>query len=170
MIRRAQGSDSRDIARIHIDMWRLAYAELLDTDFLRQLSYRRSQRQWESMMQRHSGVLLVAESLEDGVVGFAAGGPERTRGFDVDGELMALYVLARHHKTGVGRSLVQNMAKELMENGRSGMVVWVLRDNPAHGFYEHLGASPAGEQELELGNRSVVERAYIWRNLDMLAG
>ncbi len=151
-------------------MWRLAYKELLDADFLRQLSYRRSQRQWESMLQRHSGVLFVAESSADGVVGFAAGGPERTRRFDVDGELMALYVLSSHHGSGVGRSLVRSMARELLENGRTGMVVWVLRDNPAYGFYEHLGGTPAGEQELELGDRSVVEEAYVWGNLGMLAG
>jgi ribosomal protein S18 acetylase RimI-like enzyme len=170
MIRTARREDAREIARIHIDMWRLAYAELLDPDFLRQLSYQRSTRQWESMLQRHNGVLLVAESADDGIVGFAAGGAERTRSFDVDGELMALYVLASHHRSGVGRSLVREMARELMENGRNGMVVWVLQDNPAEGFYEHLGATPAGEQELELGERRVVEHAYVWHNLEVLSG
>lgn len=169
MIRHAKDDDTAQIARIHIDMWRVAYAELLDQDFLRQLSYQRSQRQWQSMLRRHSGVLLVAESSEEGVVGFAAGGAERTRAFGVDGELMALYVLSSSHGQGVGSSLLRQMARELAETGRTGMVVWVLADNPARHFYEHLGGVSAGEQELELGKRSVLEQAYIWHNLEALA-
>ena len=169
-IRRAHPRDTIDVARIHIDMWRVAYAELLDPGFLRELSYSRSRLQWQAMIERHSGVLLVAESNDDGVVGFAAGGAERTRAFDVDGELMALYVLAGHQGEGIGRALLTRMAKELLENGREGMVVWVLADNPARHFYEHLGGKPAGEQRLQVGNQSVLERAYLWRDLRTLSG
>lgn len=165
MIRHARPKDTASIARIHIDMWRVAYAEILDPEFLRNLSYSRSKRQWEAMIERHSGTLLVAESSEDGVIGFAAGGPERTGAFDVDGELMALYVLSSHHGGGIGRSLLRGMAKELHENGRNGMVVWVLADNPARDFYERMGGEQAGEQRLAVGNRSVLEQAYLWRDL-----
>lgn len=169
VIRQARSSDTSAIARIHIDMWRVAYADLLDVEFLRNLSYSRSRMQWEAMLERHSGILLVAESSEDGVVGFAAGGAERTHAFDVDGELTALYVLSSHHGQGIGRSLVQRMAKELGENGRSGMLVWVLQGNPACGFYEAMGGELTGTQQLELGNQSVTEQAYIWHDLSLLA-
>ena len=162
-VRHARHRDTTDIARIHIDMWRVAYSELLDPDFLRDLSYARSRMQWEAMLDRHSGILLVAESDADGVVGFAAGGAERTRSFPVDGELMALYVLQSHHGRGVGRMLFERMERELGENGRNGMVVWVLADNPARDFYEHMGGRPAGEQELTIADRSVTERAYVFR-------
>jgi hypothetical protein len=56
----------------------------------------------------------------------------------------------------------------LIDNGRSGMVVWVLADNPARRFYERLGGKPAGEQRLRVGGSPVVERAYVWQNLDEL--
>jgi GNAT superfamily N-acetyltransferase len=170
LIRHARRSDVTDIARIHIDMWRVAYADLLAPEFLRELSYTRSRLQWEAMLARHSGVLLVAESSDDGVVGFAAGGAERTRAYEVDGELMALYVLASHHGNGVGGSLIARFARELHENGRTGMIVWVLADNPARGFYEHLGGEPAGEQRLNVGGQPVLEVAYVWRDLLELAG
>ena len=150
-------------------MWRVAYAELLPPGFLRDLSYRRSQLQWEALLARHSGVLLVAESDEDGVVGFAAGGAERTRSIDVDGELMALYVLSSHHMRGIGRALVQRIARELAENGRNGMVVWVLSGNPACDFYAHLGGEPGGKQSISVGGRSVSEEAFVYRDLKRLA-
>jgi len=170
LVRNAAHRDTADIARIHVDMWRVAYAELLETDFLRQLSYRRSRLQWDLMLERHSGVLLVAESSDDGIVGFAAGGAERSRSFEVDGELTALYVLASHHGRGIGTALVRRMAFQLAENGRSGLVVWVLSDNPARGFYERLGGQPGGEQRLNVGNRSVLESAYVWTDLAELGG
>ncbi|MFW6289080.1 MAG: N-acetyltransferase family protein [Spirochaetota bacterium] len=169
LIRNARTRDVSDIARIHIDMWRVAYADLLAPEFLRELSYARSRLQWEAMLERHSGVLLVAESNEDGIVGFAAGGAERTRAFEVDGELTALYVLAGHHRRGIGKALVHRMAKELHANGRNGMVVWVLSTNPARGFYEHLGGERAGEQRLHVGGESVRETAYLWKDLEELA-
>ncbi len=169
VIRRARHGDTAAIARIHIDMWRVAYAQLLPPEFLRQLSYSRSRLQWETQLDRHAGVLLVAESNEDGVVGFAGGGAERTRRLEVDGELMALYVLAGHQGTGIGSALLRRVAGELDANGRKGMVVWVLADNPATSFYEHLGGEPAAERQLEIGNESIPERSYVFNDLRTLA-
>ena len=167
-IRDARVEDAVDIARIHIDMWRIAYGEILDQEFLRQLKYSRSRLQWQAMIERRSGVLLAAESHQDGIVGFAAGGAERSREFDVDGELMALYVLASHHRLGIGRRLVHEMARRFVETGRTGMAVWVLADNPARQFYAHLGGRRVKRQNLRLGERSYAEVAYVWKDLDRL--
>ena len=169
-IRPARSSDTIDIARIHIDMWRLAYEGILSEEYLRRLSYSRSRMQWQIMVERHANVLIVAESSEDGVVGFAAGGAERTGAFGVDGELMALYVLSGHHGIGIGRNLIEDMARRIAENGRTGMVVWVLADNPARHFYEHIGGTEAGEQTIELGDQHYMEKAYVWRDLKTLTG
>ena len=169
-IRPARSSDTSDIARIHIDMWRLAYDGILAEDYLRQLSYSRSRMQWQIMVERHAGVLIVAESSDEGVVGFAAGGAERTGAFGVDGELTALYVLSSHHGNGIGRSLTVDMARRLAEHGRTGMVVWVLADNPAQQFYEHLDGVEAGEQTIQLGDQQYREVAYLWQDLKVLTG
>ena len=169
-IRPARSSDTHDIARIHIDMWRVAYDGIIAEDYLRELSYSRSQLQWQIMVERHAGVLIVAESSEDGVIGFAAGGTERSGAFGVDGELMALYVLSSHHGNGVGRRLTVDMARRLAETGRTGMVVWVLADNPARHFYEHLGGESAGEQSVQVGEKKFLEIAYVWRDLTTLIG
>ncbi len=169
-IRPARSSDTNSIARIHIDMWRLAYEGILAEDYLRRLSYSRSRVQWQIMLERHAGVLIVAESSDDGVMGFAAGGAERTGAFGVDGELMALYVLHGHHGVGVGQNLTVDMARRLAEHGRTGMVVWVLADNPARHFYEHIGGVKVGERTIRLGDQQYREVAYVWRDLGELTG
>jgi len=169
-IRTATSKDTADIARIHIDMWRVAYSNILAEDYLRELSYSRSRLQWQILLERHAGVLVVADSTEDGIVGFAAGGAERTGAFGVDGELMALYVLASHHGQGIGRKLTVDLARRLGDNGRTGMIVWVLADNPARDFYEHLGGTPAGEQLIAVGDQHYSEVAYVWEDLTTLIG
>jgi ribosomal protein S18 acetylase RimI-like enzyme len=164
-IRRAKENDTAAIARIHIDMWRVAYDEILSPDFLRSLSYSRSKSQWQSVLERHANVLYVADSPHDGVVGFAAGGAERTRAFNVDGELMALYVLTSAHGRGAGSGLTRAVAQDLHENGRNGMVVWVLADNSARRFYEHLGARETLRSPMSLAGTTVERVAYVWDDL-----
>jgi ribosomal protein S18 acetylase RimI-like enzyme len=169
-IRQATSKDTAAIARIHIDMWRIAYDGILAENYLRELSYSRSRLQWQILLERHAGVLLVADSTEDGVVGFAAGGAERTGAFGVDGELMALYVLTSHQRQGIGSKLTVDMARRLGDNGRKGMIVWVLSDNPACRFYTTLGAIEAGEQLVGVGDQQYRETAYIWEDLTTLIG
>ncbi len=170
IVRPARATDTAAIARIHIDMWRIAYADTLDAAFLRRLSYRRSQAQWDAIIARHSGVLAVADSTEDGIVGFASGGAERTRAFAVDGELMALYVLTSAQGCGVGRQLLRSVASQLRDNGRTGMLTWVLADNDARGFYARLGAKPALTAPIQLGDTAVERVAYVWDGWEVLLG
>ena len=46
------------------------------------------------------------------------------------------------------------------------MLVWVLKDNPAGGFYERLGGGYLYEKTIEIGKDTLVEAAYGWRSLD----
>ena len=167
-IRPARESDVSSIARIHIDMWRVAYDGILNDEYLRHLSYSRSGIQWQAFLDRHAGVLLVADSTNDGVVGFAAGGAERTGQYGVGGELMALYVLASHHGNGIGRRLTEDMARRLRDHGRAGMLVWVLADNSAATFYEHLGGDEVASRLIKIGEQSYQELAYAWPDLSDL--
>lgn len=81
---------------------------------------------------------------------------------------MALYVLSRHHGEGIGRHLTTHMARTLGKNGREGMIVWVLADNPARDFYEHRGAIEAGEQIVTVGDQEYREIAFVWQDLARL--
>lgn len=167
-MRAARETDTTAIARIHIDMWRVAYDGILSPEFLRSLSYSRSKAQWQSILDRHSNVLYVAETPEEGIVGFAAGGAERTRAFDVDGELMALYVLSSSQRRGMGRALTLAVARELHDNGRDGMMVWVLADNDAKRFYRQMGARESLRAPIQIADATVERIAFVWPDLTRL--
>lgn len=108
---------------------------------------------------------FVAEG-EGQVVGFAGYGASQTEETDFDGELFSIYILQAVHKQGVGRRLVNAVVKELRGMGCSSMMVWVLKDNPARGFYERLGGKYLYEKTIQIGNDTLMEVAYGWRSLE----
>ncbi|KAA8815316.1 GNAT family N-acetyltransferase [Bifidobacterium callitrichos] len=62
-------------------------------------------------------------------------------------ELASLYVLADHHRRGVGRMLVE-AGKHAIGNDR--LVLWVMAFNAnAQGFYRHIGFHETGHTQTE---------------------
>jgi hypothetical protein len=60
------------------------------------------------------------------------------------------------------------LAGQLLQDGLTSAVVWVLERNPACGFYARLGGELVGQQTITIGGSEVVEVAYGWRNLRLL--
>ncbi len=61
----------------------------------------------------------------------------------------ALRVAQRYHGQGVGRQLFTAVAARLRQEGFICLVVWVLAENPARGFYERLGGELVDERRVE---------------------
>jgi GNAT superfamily N-acetyltransferase len=103
-----------------------------------------------------------------GVVGFASAGKERTGEFAYHGELYAIYILKAYQGRGVGRRLVEAIVLRLQEHGLNSMMVWVLKDNLFRAFYEALGGQEVGEQDIKIGESTLVEIAYGWKDIRSL--
>ena len=64
--------------------------------------------------------LLVAETDEGEIVGFACGGPTRCEGVDVlgtDAEIFAIYLLDEIKRRGIGRRLMRGVLDHLAAQG-----------------------------------------------------
>lgn len=160
VIRRAVPGDAGDIARVQVQSWRETYGGIIPRAYLDQLSVQSHERQWRKTL---SGVgwAFLAE-WEGRPVGIASGGLSRVRR-DITGELHVLYVLRALQGRGVGRALFDACHYELARCGHHGLLVWVLAENqPARGFYEHLGGTLAGKNHVLLGGTRLSELAYIW--------
>jgi ribosomal protein S18 acetylase RimI-like enzyme len=168
-IREAQPEDSPGIARVHVDTWRASYRGQIDDDYLDNLSYDQAEQSGPAAIARgegHGDFMFVA--VDDGnVVGFAVGGVERT-GDEHSGELHALYVHPSCHGRGVGRCLVEAVARRLMDQGHKSMLVWTLIANPARGFYERLGGSYLRTDIIHIGGVAYDKVAYGWSDITTL--
>jgi GNAT superfamily N-acetyltransferase len=141
----------------------------MPADFLAGLSAGRRAAAWASAIRGEGppdGRVYVAEHADDGIVGFAMAGPERTGTVGFDGELWAINIDAAHHRQGLGRRLMLAAAQWLAGKGYGAMMLWVVEANPACRFYERLGGTLIGQtREIALGGGTLVERGYGWRPL-----
>jgi GNAT superfamily N-acetyltransferase len=159
VVRRAGPADAGAIARVQVQSWREAYGGIIPQSYLDQLSASRDERQWRRSLA--GGAWAFVAEWEQQVVGFAGGGLSRVRR-DITGEIYVLYVLRGFHKRGIGRALFDACHYELARCGHHGLLVWVLADNPARGFYERLGGVLSGENAVEVGGARLRELAYAW--------
>jgi GNAT superfamily N-acetyltransferase len=169
VIRLAQTEDAPAIARVHIDTWRTTYAGIVPAEHLAGLSYERCQANWIPYLSDPQGETrtFVAEARGK-IVAFASGGPARDPLPGLDAELYNPYVSKSFQGRGYGRLLVAQIAQDLAGTGYHGLIVWVIKDNPACRFYEWLGGRLMGEKVVEVGGRELLDVAYAWPALTVL--
>jgi GNAT superfamily N-acetyltransferase len=169
-LRTATLDDVAAIARVNVLSWRETYPGLLPRSYLRSLDVDQLTSRWRDLIrwQQPTQVTMVVE--QDGeVVGFANAGPARQRPPAHQGELYAIYLLARAQGRGWGRALVQAQAAHLLGHGMPRMQIWALRDNgPARRFYEHLGGTLLAERDLVMDGVRAKEVCYGWDDLGPL--
>ena len=154
-IHEAEASHVPGIARVDADAWRTTYAGVVPQGYLDAMTYENRERAWRANLE-DPGTFAFGAVDRDKVVGFVHAGPNRGRE-PFEAEIYALYVRADSQRRGCGRLLVRSCFRRCQ--GRS-IIVWVHSDNPSRGFYERMGAVPAGERVVEIGGARVPVAAY----------
>jgi GNAT superfamily N-acetyltransferase len=168
MIRNALPTDARAIAQVHISSWQQAYRGLMPVEYLNALEATLAQRElfWVRTIQSGDSNVLVAE-VNKQVVGWISVGASRDEDAAVNnvGEVMAIYVLADHWRTGVGLALWQAGLQCLIKQGHHRLTLWVLAGNDrAIRFYRRAGwVEEAGSKRtFVMGGVTLEEVRYGW--------
>lgn len=167
MIRRAEVSDAAGIALVQVDSWRATYAGIVPDTFLAAMDVASRAESWKTRLAAESAATFVAKD-ESGTFGFISGGQLREAVGDYDAELYALYLLPGRWRQGVGRTLTQTLSRTLHAQGLRSLLVWVLEQNPAVGFYRHLGATQVARKSISIGGVDLPEIALGWPALNLL--
>lgn len=167
VIRRATAADARALAHVHVESWRTTYTGIVPQSYLDGLDEWQRAEMWQDMLQRDDEVFVAERNGQ--VVGFAMGGASRSRVEGCDAELFAIYLLMEAQKSRIGGDLLRELARSLCACGFKSMDVWVLEANPAKRFYERMGAHYADSKEIEIGGATLIELAYVWPDLRLLA-
>ncbi|MBM7095280.1 MULTISPECIES: GNAT family N-acetyltransferase [Alteribacter] len=165
-IRKAETSDAKGIARVHVDSWNETYKGIIPDEVLDGRTYERQEKMWKGALAAalEDRAIFVAETDGGEVVGFITGGPNREPDkFDgFDAELYAVYVLKNAQGQGVGRKLTNSLTSFLGEKGYDSIMVWVVKDNPAVRFYARIGGRPIGKRTETMGGKEIEEMALGW--------
>ncbi|MEW1954039.1 GNAT family N-acetyltransferase [Terrabacter sp. NPDC080008] len=129
--------DCDELGRVHMAVWRDAYAGIMPADYLAGLSDERSAENWRRQLSapewREGQTLLVVDP-SGALAGFAGAGPSRDEDAPTDWELYVVNLLPHARGTGVADRLLDELV------GDRDATLWVVEDNArARAFYARRG-------------------------------
>jgi len=138
MIREAVPADSKQIADVHINSWRIGYRGIISEEILSKLDKKEREERWVSILNSGALPCLVAERTEN-IVGFAHIAACRDSDLDsnVTGEVTALYISPSCWRQGIGSELMVAALDYLKGMKFTESSLWVLESNTqGRNFYE----------------------------------
>ncbi len=166
IIRDGNAEDIDGIAKVHVQGWRESYKDFMTPEALAGLSIDERKSMWRGILAEPDpqAKLVVAVEPDDGIVGFARGGPIRNKGADLlgaDAEIFAIYLLDKAKRQGIGRRMMAAVFDHLAAQGFGSVGLWVLKENQAaRRFYEILGGQAGAEQSFDVRGQLLTEVAY----------
>ena len=168
-VRPAEPSDAAGIARIQLDTWRAAYADLLPAEVLAGFDADDAELTWRQTIEQGPAQVFVAVE-GDWLVGFCAAGPapeDETAGADgspaKDSATVALVssvlVEPRWGRRGHGSRVLAEAGRAMRDAGSTRGIAWVPEpDKATLGFYERAGWVADGTvRTLDAGGRPLRE-------------
>jgi GNAT superfamily N-acetyltransferase len=168
VVRRATAEDSGAIARIQVDTWRTTYRGIVPHKYLDEMEVVPRAEYWRGHLAAEASRVYVAET-NGKIYGFISGCRLREPFLDFDGEIAAIYIVFEAQRRGCGRALMERLSQDLLRDGLESAVVWVLERNPSCGFYARLGGELVGRKSITIGGADLIEVAYGWKDLRLLA-
>jgi ribosomal protein S18 acetylase RimI-like enzyme len=137
--RRATAFDVDAIAQVHVQSSRETYAPIFGGANPRSPALEQRRKLWTGIQGTADPVFVALES--DAIVGFCHG----------QGATMTmLYLLASHHRRGIGREVMSRLRAALAESGATEITFNVLAKNTnAIAFYQSQGAREVGREVVE---------------------
>ncbi|WP_347355067.1 GNAT family N-acetyltransferase [Intrasporangium sp.] len=144
-------ADCEELGRVHVSVWREAYAGIMPDEYLAGLSPQQFAERWRQRLGDQGssdlGTTLVATDAAAEIVGFVSAGPSRDDDVPTEWELYAINLLARTHGTGLADKLLGRAL------GDRGATLWVAADNRrARAFYARHGFVPDGAHKEHPGS------------------
>ena len=137
--------DAEELGRVHVEIWRQAYAGLMPEEYLDGLDAAAFAEKWRSRMADPlPGLVRLVARDADGIAGFTTAGPPRIDDAPADLELYAINVLARAHGTGLAGKLLDATI------GERAAYLWVIEGNErAIAFYRRRGFADDGGRDID---------------------
>ena len=97
-VRPARVVDADEVGRVHVQVWREAYAGHMPSDYLEGLDPMKSAARWKLRfeMDEPDGIVVVSTELDGEITGLASAGPTRDIDSPTPWELYSINVLAAH--------------------------------------------------------------------------
>lgn len=150
--------DAVDLAKLHADTWRYAYAGVIPGAGLERMISRRGPTWWRRL-HTFGGRALVG--VQDGAIaGYALVG--RNRG-GPGGEIQELYVRPEYQGVGVGGRLFEAAHGALIARAIAPLTVWCLAENRiGTAFYRAKGGQEMARRRERVAGADLEKIGFVW--------
>lgn len=163
--REAVVADIPQIAKVHVRSWQESFRGIAPQDYLNNLSVEKRIPQFQKAFDQESFYkMFVAESSENGIIGFADFGGAQNED-STEAEIYAIYFLPEFQRQGIGGNLFRLCQKEMLANGFKSMSLKALEKSPYRNFYKKMGGHLTGKSKHILGETEFETVIYHWDDL-----
>jgi ribosomal protein S18 acetylase RimI-like enzyme len=160
-IRPAATKDLPDIASLHIQSWRDAYAGVLPASFLNEPLEQEFTSYWRDIAIQSQDVVLVAENAY--LCGFIAVWCRPTPYID------NLHITPYLRSKNIGTTLLTSAAEVLLAQGHRTAYLWVFESNQkAVRFYERMGGVITETSPQDIFGYSIPSLKVEWSDLAII--
>ena len=164
-VRKATVEDAVAVARVHVLSWQETYAGIVPQSYLDALNIDTRAKYWATHLQNPDAFDIYVGEVDGEICGIAAGDRAREPEHGYEGEILLIYVLKAAKGKGLGRMLMREVRAFLEKKEIQRVMLWVLKDNPSRGFYEHLGGKQFKQKNVPIAGTELVEVAYGWEDM-----
>ncbi len=163
--RKAVAEDAPAVARVHVESWHKSFAGIVPQEFLNNLTVEKREQAFRQRFDETNYKMFVAETVKNGIVGFADFGVARESDFGFEAELYAIYLLREFQGKGIGENLFRLCQKEMIADNFDSMYLMALAVSPYKSFYEKMGGKLIGQGNHFLALVEYETIIYGWKNL-----
>lgn len=163
--RRANVKDALGVAKVHVESWHKSFAGIVPQEFLDNLTVEKREQAFRQRFGEENYKMFVAETANDGIVGFADFGKSREKDFAFEAELYAIYLLSEFQRKGIGENLFKLCQKEMIADKVNSMYLMALDVSPYKPFYEKMGGQIIGKGNHFLALVEYETVIYGWKDL-----
>lgn len=170
IIRKAVIDDYEGIAKVHVDSFQSAYADLLPSETLTKFTYENRAMRWKKDLPNAltgGTMTFVAEDKDGKIVGFALGGTMRDARLRLGyiGEVYGIYIHPDAEGQGLGKKLLESVAQHLASQDFPSMGLWTFHEHPSCRFFEGLGGKQIYNKQTTIAGKVLKEVAYGWDDI-----
>jgi L-amino acid N-acyltransferase YncA len=163
-IRHASAADADAIAGLHAASWQATYRGILPDTYLRDEVGPERLAYWRAAMARGDYALVRVLCEDAKAIGFSALKTGQDEGYDYT--LDHLHLLPDTKGRGFGRTLMADLARQVMATGGTSLCLWVFDANEvAVRFYNRLGGVADAHGTDKFAGGDAPDTRIGWRDL-----
>ena len=167
IVRKGNIDDLEQIIYVNRKTWKTTYQNIIDKDFLENLSLTVSNEELENKKQEiKMGKAHYIVALDDNnVIGMLKFKKSNYNEYENTAEIQALYILKDYQNKGIGKKMVSMAINEMKKQKYKNLIIGCIEKNPSNEFYKKIGGKYIGKREFLLNNKTYQENVYLYENI-----